>query len=152
MEADFDVGLVGADARAGQRLLAGVVDIVDHRAVELLRHRAHHHRGEQPVDGLRLWLRHLLDREPVDHREAHPLLQDTPRLGHRRMAMGHVEIGRAAQDRRQRMGAHLVDDAADFVEARGVERNAVVLGANIGGAPGAGAFDRVVEHAKPRSL
>jgi len=40
VEADLDVGLVRADTRSGKRLLPGVENIVDHRAVELLRHRA----------------------------------------------------------------------------------------------------------------
>jgi hypothetical protein len=82
-----------------------------------LRHRPRHHRRQQPIDRLRLVVAQLVVRQAVDHRKAHPLLEDAPHLGHRRVAIGHVEIGGTPEDRRQRMGADVLGDAADLVEA-----------------------------------
>jgi len=92
-------------------------------------------------------VQHLVERQAVDHREAHARRQDVAHLGHRRVAVGQVEIGGAAQDRRQRMSAHLVGGPADFVEAGRRQHNPVIHALDIGAPPRARALDRLVDHA-----
>ncbi len=83
MELEFDIGLVGPHAGAGQRGAAGVAHIVDQPAVEALRDRAGDHRGQEPIDRGRGLGAELVERQAVDDREAHALVEDPPDLCHR---------------------------------------------------------------------
>src|SRR5205807_493763 len=55
-------------------------------------------------------------------------------------------LRRRAQDRRYREGADLIGEAADLVETRLGQHDAVVFAPDVAGAPGAGAGDVVVDH------
>ncbi len=142
VKADFDVGLIRAHSRSRQCLLPGVEHIIDEGAVELLSDRSGDHGRQQPVDRGGFGRIHLVDRQPVDDGKAHPAGENVAHPGHRRPAGRHREIIRHKDDRRQRIGAQLVDGAADLVNRRDVERNPPILGANIGPHPGARASDR----------
>ncbi len=150
VKADFDIGLVGTNPRTRQCLLPGVEHVVDQGAVELLRDRARNHARQQPIDRGRLAGIHLVERQPVDDRKAHTRGEHRPRPRHRLVAGRHREILRAEDDRRQRVGAQLVDSPADLVEAGGVEFDPPILGADIGAHPGARPFDRPVRNRQIR--
>ena len=141
MKFQLDIGLVGPHPRAGQGLSAAVAYIVDQLAVEALRDRPRHHRGQQPIEPDRRLDADLVERQPIDDRKAHAAPQDPAHFGHRGAAGRHLEIVRAAHDRRQREFPQFVGDPPDLVEARPAQRDQVVVRVQIVAPPSARAGD-----------
>ena len=141
MEFQFDIGLVGPHAGTRQGLSAAIEHVVDQLAVEALRNRARHHRGQQPIDPDRRLGADLVERQPVEDREAHAAPQDPAQLGHRGAAGRHLEIIGPADDCRQREPPQLVRCPADFVETRAGQRNEIIIRAQVVATPGARARD-----------
>ncbi len=141
MKFQLDIGLVGPHAGAGQGLSAAVEHVVDQLAVEALRDRPRHHRGQQPIHPDRGLHADLIERQPIDDREAHAAPQDPAHLGHRGAAGRHLEIVRVAHDCRQREFPQFVGDPPDLVEARPGQRDQVVVPVQIVAPPGARAGD-----------
>src|SRR3984893_13020432 len=142
VKADLDVGLVRADTRSGKRLLPGVENIVDHRAIELLRYRTRHHARQQPIDGRGLGCGHFGHRQAVDDREAPALVEHFAHPRHLPPTRRHRKITRSAQDGRQTISPDLVGCPA---ETGGREIDPVLLGADRSACPGARPLDRHVD-------
>ncbi len=117
MELELEVG--DRAAHAVLERLAGVADVVDHRAIPLLRDRLTEERAQQPVHRAVLVLGEALDRDAIDHRQADAvaeLLAD-PRhhlaAGRQREVRGREEqererIAPERADRRRELGRRLV--------------------------------------------
>ena len=108
VEAQVDVGDGRPDARAGLELRAGVHHVVEHLAVQLLRHRPGKQARQQPVEVDRFLARDLVHRQAVEHGEHRPALRHAPDLGHRGAAGVEGEIPGIEQEGRHRGAAQLV--------------------------------------------
>ena len=145
VELQVDVGLVRPYAAARQRLLAGVVHVVDDRAVELLRHRPLEHRRQDPVERLGLVERQLLDRQALQQREADAVGQDGTHFFHRGAAGGQLEAVGAQREQRHRLAAQALHGVHQFGLRRGREDDAIVGIADVVARPGLAAGDGAVD-------
>ena len=112
----------GAAHPVAQRL-AGILDVVEARAVGLLRDHLAEHRGQQPADGQVLGVAVALDREAIHHREAGIRLELGPHRGHEGGARAEREVGGIQRIHRTGRRAHRGGDRVELGHAVGGQRD-----------------------------
>ena len=116
MEAQVDVGHRRPDAGAGLQLRAGVHHVVEHLAVQLLRHRPPEQARHQPVEADRLVAVHLVERQAVEHGKHRPFRGHAAHLVHRGATGVEPEVPGIEQEGRHRRTADLVEHGAQLIE------------------------------------
>ena len=128
VEAQVDVRHRGPDTRAWLQLRTGVHHVVEHLAVQLLRHGAGQQARQQPIDADRLVAVHLVERQAVEHGEHRAFLRHAPHLVHGRTAGVELEVRGIEQERRHRRAADLVAHRAHLRQRRGRQRHRPAVG------------------------
>ena len=83
-----------ADTATGCRFPAGIVHVVDHRAVPLLGDGTARHGHQEPIDFCRDIAAESVHVEPVDNRKTGSIIDRLSHAFHHRLTGGHIEITR----------------------------------------------------------